>query len=74
MLDYQTPHSDADQAHHFGPPLGSVEIRLKDMEGYKNGDEQAVGRLVVNGPAVVGGEGVGERVMRVTGTGTLAYV
>ena len=67
MLDYQ--HTIAD----FGPPLSSVEIKLKDAADGKNSDEKALGELVVSGPAVVGGEKVVNQIMTMTERNTLAY-
>ena len=66
-LDYQTAISD------FGPPLSSVEIKLRDAPGGENSDEKALGELVVCGPAVVGGEKVVNQIMTVTDRYTLAY-
>ena len=67
MLDYQNTSAD------FGPPLSSVEIKLRDAEGGQNGDEKALGELVVSGPAVVGGEKVMNQIMTMTERNTLAY-
>ncbi|KAI1135129.1 hypothetical protein F5Y05DRAFT_182919 [Hypoxylon sp. FL0543] len=41
---------------HFGPPVSSVEVLLKDSGGHKNTDERYVGEIVARGPAVAGGE------------------
>lgn len=67
MLDYQNTSAD------FGPPLSSVEIKLRDAEGGKNGDDKPLGELVVSGPAVVGGEKVVNQIMTMTDRNTLAY-
>ena len=67
MLDYQDSVAD------FGPPLSSVEIRLRDAPEGKNSDEKALGELVVGGPAVVGGEKVVNQIMTMTERNTLAY-
>ena len=67
MLDYQ--HTIAD----FGPPVSSVEIKLKDAAEGINSDEKALGELVVSGPAVVGGEKVVNQIMTMTERNTLAY-
>ena len=58
---------------HFGVPLSSVEIKLVDGGGRKNSDEEAVGVLVVSGPAVEGIDGSVkvDRVMRITAEQTL---
>lgn len=67
MLDYQNTSAD------FGPPLSSVEIKLRDVEGGKNSDDKPLGELVVSGPAVVGGEKVVNQIMTMTDRNTLAY-
>ena len=67
MLDYQNTVAD------FGPPLSSVEIKLRDAPDGKNSDDKALGELVVNGPAVVGGEKVVSQIMTMTDRNTLAY-
>jgi hypothetical protein len=41
---------------HFGVPLSSVEVKLKDTPQYKTSDERSVGELVVTGSSVAGGE------------------
>ncbi|OTA93451.1 hypothetical protein M434DRAFT_73097 [Hypoxylon sp. CO27-5] len=41
---------------HFGPPVSSVEVVLRDSGDYKNSDERYVGEIVARGPAVAGGE------------------
>ncbi|OTB06081.1 hypothetical protein M426DRAFT_118028 [Hypoxylon sp. CI-4A] len=41
---------------HFGPPVSSVEVVLKDSGSHKITDENYTGEIVVRGPAVVGGE------------------
>jgi acyl-CoA synthetase (AMP-forming)/AMP-acid ligase II len=60
---------------HFGAPLSSVEMLLRDVKGFKTTDESAMGEIVVRGPAVVGG---GEARMGAVGVlrgdGCLAYV
>ena len=67
MLDYQDNSAD------FGPPLSSVEIKLRDAADGKNSDDKALGELVVSGPAVVGGEKVVSQIMTMTDRNTLAY-
>ena len=67
MLDYQSMSAD------FGPPLSSVEIKLRDAPDGKNSDEKALGELVVSGPAVVGGVKVVSQIMTMTDRHTLAY-
>ncbi|KAL8824584.1 MAG: hypothetical protein Q9170_008111 [Blastenia crenularia] len=57
----------------FGGPVSSVEIKLVDADGHKNSDDIALGKLVVSGPAVVGGETRVDRFMTMTDSSTLAY-
>ncbi|KAL8684912.1 MAG: hypothetical protein Q9224_006068, partial [Gallowayella concinna] len=57
----------------FGGPVSSVEFKLVDEDGHKNSDEEALGKLVVTGPAVVGGEIKVDRFMTMTDFNTLAY-
>lgn len=67
MLDYQNKSAD------FGPPLSSVEIKLRDAADGKNTDDKPLGELVVSGPAVIGGEKVVNQIMTMTDRNTLAY-
>ena len=67
MLDYQNKTVE------FGPPLSSVEIKLRDAPDGKNSDEKALGEVVVGGPAVLGGEKVVSQIMTMTDRSTLAY-
>lgn len=71
IYDYRRSE-DGEQAA-FGGPLSSVEFKLVDENGHKNSDEKALGKLVVTGPAVVGGETKVDRFMTVTDFNTLAY-
>lgn len=71
IYDYRRSE-DAKQAA-FGGPLSSVEFKLVDENGHKNSDEKALGKLVVTGPAVVGGETKVDRFMTMTDFNTLAY-
>lgn len=55
MYDYRlgapsTKHS------HFGVPLSSLEIKVKDTPTLKTTEEQSIGELVVTGSSVAGGE------------------
>ena len=57
MFDYRRdgpPH----QRSHFGAPVSSVEVKLAARDGgsLEFRDDMPVGKLVVSGPAVVGGE------------------
>ncbi len=64
-----------EQAEHanFGGPVSSVEIKLVDENGNKNSDDKSLGKLVVTGPAVAGGETKVDRFMTMTDSHTLAY-
>ncbi|KAI1821570.1 hypothetical protein F4861DRAFT_453446 [Xylaria intraflava] len=41
---------------HFGPPVSSTELLLRDSGSYKITDDSYTGEIVVRGPAIVGGE------------------
>ncbi|KAL8711487.1 MAG: hypothetical protein Q9220_004145 [cf. Caloplaca sp. 1 TL-2023] len=71
VYDYRRD-PDAEQAA-FGAPVSSVEFKMVDENGHRNSDETALGKLVVTGPAVVGGETVVDRFMTMTDSNTLAY-
>ena len=71
VYDYRRDEG-AEQAT-FGGPVGSVEIKLVDADGHKNSDDTVLGKLVVSGPAVAGGETVVDRFMTMTDSHTLAY-
>ena len=73
MLDYQRHGLKLDEPSHFGPPLSCVEIKLRAMPGRDINDDKPTGKLVVTGPAVVGGEAVLDQVMMMTDNNTLAY-
>jgi hypothetical protein len=69
ILDYRSKSGDA----HFGPPLSSVEVCLMGEEADMALDEPR-GRIVVKGPAVVGGKTGMELVGMVGGDNTLSLV
>lgn len=71
IYDYRRDEG-AEQAT-FGAPVSSVEIKLVDENGHKNSDEKALGKLLVTGPAVAGGETKVDRFMMMTDSHTLAY-
>ncbi|KAL8772844.1 MAG: hypothetical protein Q9209_002189 [Squamulea sp. 1 TL-2023] len=71
IYDYR--RDDAAEQAAFGGPLSSVEFKLVDENGHKNSDEKALGKLIVTGPAVVGGETKVDRFMTITDFNTLAY-
>ncbi|KAI0011105.1 hypothetical protein F4779DRAFT_626770 [Xylariaceae sp. FL0662B] len=41
---------------HFGPPVSSTEVLLRNSGSHKITDENLTGEIVVRGPAVVGGQ------------------
>ncbi|KAK1760786.1 peroxisomal long chain acyl-CoA synthetase 7 [Echria macrotheca] len=45
-----------DATSHFGPPLTSTEILLRDTPTVKNTDGESKGEIIVRGPAVATGE------------------
>ncbi|KAH7188961.1 uncharacterized protein B0J16DRAFT_105312 [Fusarium flagelliforme] len=53
FYDYRLP---TDAKTHFGPPLTSVEVFLKDSGVHKTTDDKIEGQIVVKGPSVAGGE------------------
>jgi hypothetical protein len=56
IYDYRRGVTPANKHSHFGVPLSSVEIKLKDTPSHKTTDEQAAGEIIVTGSAVAGGE------------------
>ncbi|KAK4179496.1 hypothetical protein QBC36DRAFT_298388 [Triangularia setosa] len=52
----QTNVYDYRGAEHFGPPVASVEVVLRDLGEARNSDEKSQGEVVVRGPAVAGKE------------------
>jgi len=71
MLDYRNLSATQGPHSHFGPPLSCVELKFKDSEDLKNDGERAVGRLLVTGPAVIGGHAVADQIMAMTDENTL---
>ncbi|KAI1103272.1 hypothetical protein F4804DRAFT_235625 [Jackrogersella minutella] len=59
---------------HFGPPVSSVEVLLKDSGAHKITDQSYVGEIVVRGPAVAGGEAALGVVGSLRVDNTLTYV
>ncbi|KAK2590009.1 hypothetical protein QQS21_012307 [Conoideocrella luteorostrata] len=59
---------------HFGVPLSSVEIYLKDMGAYKTTDDVIEGQIVARGPSVSGGEARLGVAGKVNDDNTLSYV
>ncbi|KAI5461336.1 hypothetical protein BGZ63DRAFT_385631 [Mariannaea sp. PMI_226] len=59
---------------HFGAPVTSVEMLLKDSDSHKTTDDNTEGKIVVRGPCVVGGEAHLGVFGRIRHDNTLAYV
>ncbi|EON69380.1 hypothetical protein W97_08640 [Coniosporium apollinis CBS 100218] len=59
---------------HFGVPLSSVEVKLKDTGSHRTTDEKIEGSIVVSGPAVAGQEAELGIVAKFRDDNTLAYV
>jgi hypothetical protein len=57
MYDYRLGDESGKHSH-FGVPLSSLEIKVKDTAGLKTTDEQSIGELVVAGSSVAGGQAV----------------
>lgn len=64
----------SDERCHFGAPLTSTEVFLRDTKEHKNSDERSCGEIVVRGPCVAGNEAA----LGVSGVirddNTLAYI
>lgn len=56
VYDYRLGSGPSNKHSHFGVPLSSVEVKVKDTAQHKTTDEQSIGELVVTGPSVAGGE------------------
>ncbi|KAK3297488.1 uncharacterized protein B0H64DRAFT_319031 [Chaetomium fimeti] len=56
FFDYRVSEAEQGGGCHFGPPLTSTEIVLRDMGAWKSGDEGSKGEIVVRGPCVAGNE------------------
>ncbi|TDZ12780.1 Long-chain-fatty-acid--CoA ligase 3 [Colletotrichum spinosum] len=62
-----------DKRSHFGPPLTSTEILLRDTEDHKNADQEYQGEIIVRGPSVAGREASINAVGKIRDDNTLAY-
>lgn len=56
LYDYRRGSAPSRKHSHFGVPLSSLEIKLKDTAQHKTTDEQSTGEVVVTGSSVAGGE------------------
>lgn len=54
LYDYRVGSKLSDS--HFGAPVTSVEVMLRDTKDHKTTDDLALGEIIVRGPAVVHGE------------------
>ncbi|KAI1194952.1 hypothetical protein F5X97DRAFT_261501 [Nemania serpens] len=59
---------------HFGPPVSSTEILLRDSGAHKITDDSYTGEAVVRGPAIVGGEAALGFVATIRDDNTIAVV
>lgn len=56
IYDYRRGDGPSNKHSHFGVPLSSVELKLKDTPQLKTSDSQSIGELIVTGSSVAGGE------------------
>jgi hypothetical protein len=56
VYDYRRGLAPSNKNSHFGVPLSSLEIKLKDTPQHRTTDEQIAGEVVVTGSSVAGGE------------------
>ena len=56
VYDYRRGNAPSSKHSHFGVPLSSLEVKLKDTPQHRTTDEQSAGELVVTGSSVAGGE------------------
>ncbi|KAH3965833.1 hypothetical protein HBH92_128500 [Parastagonospora nodorum] len=56
VYDYRRGLAPSNKHSHFGVPLSSLEIKLKDTPQHKTTDDHIAGELVVTGSSVAGGE------------------
>ncbi|KEY71569.1 hypothetical protein S7711_06029 [Stachybotrys chartarum IBT 7711] len=70
LYDYRV---DEDSTAHFGPPLTSLEVILRDSGDYKTTADKIEGEIFVRGPSVAGGEASVGAVGRIRDDNTLSY-
>jgi hypothetical protein len=56
VYDYRRGSTPSSKHSHFGVPLSSLEIKVKDTPQHKTTDEYSAGELIVTGSSVAGGE------------------
>ncbi|GKT58803.1 AMP-dependent synthetase/ligase [Colletotrichum tofieldiae] len=62
-----------DEQSHFGPPLTSTEILLRDTKEHQNADQSYQGEIIVRGPCVAGNEASIKAAGKIRDDNTLAY-
>ncbi|KAF4876049.1 hypothetical protein CGCSCA1_v004735 [Colletotrichum siamense] len=62
-----------DERSHFGAPVTSTEILLRDTEKHKNADSDYKGEIIVRGPCVAGNEASIKIAGQIRDDNTLAY-
>ncbi|OIW30298.1 hypothetical protein CONLIGDRAFT_661657 [Coniochaeta ligniaria NRRL 30616] len=62
-----------DQCSHFGPPLTSTEVYLRDTDVHRTTDAESRGEIIVKGPCVAGNEAALGVIGVVRDDHTLAY-
>jgi hypothetical protein len=56
IYDYRRGVTPGNKHSHFGVPVSSIEVKLKDSGTHKTTDDHTAGEIIVTGPAVAGGE------------------
>ncbi|KAF1918604.1 hypothetical protein BDU57DRAFT_554073 [Ampelomyces quisqualis] len=56
VYDYRRGPVPSNKHSHFGVPLSSLELKVKDTPQHKTTDENIAGELIVTGSSVAGGE------------------
>ncbi|KAI6359764.1 hypothetical protein MCOR25_006937 [Pyricularia grisea] len=75
FYDYRISENEGEKGcSHFGPPMTSTEIMLKDKGVHKTTDDKIEGEIIVRGPSVAGNEAALGVVGRILDDNTLAYV
>ncbi|KZM19088.1 uncharacterized protein EKO05_0010236 [Ascochyta rabiei] len=56
MYDYRVGSTRSNKHSHFGVPLSSLELKVRDTPDLQTTEEQSIGELVAIGSSVAGGE------------------
>lgn len=56
VYDYRRGDTLSSKHSHFGVPLSSLEIKLKDTVQHRTTDDKSAGEIIVTGSSVAGGE------------------